>query len=661
MALVTLERSQMVVIHPMLTPKTEDRDRPFLHQQRLKPAEAESYNWQAEIKNMSSLDDILYQVSKPARYTGGEWNSIAKDWKATPIRIALAFPDIYEIGMSNLALPILYETLNNQPDVIAERVYAPWVDMETLLRYHNIPLFSLETKHPLSDFDIIGFSLGYELTYTNMLNMLDLAQVPLFSHQRQDSHPLIIAGGSCTLNPEPVADFIDLFVIGEAEEAILRLLEVFRAYKDNKRELLRKASCLPGIYVPSLYQVDYHKDGTFAGITPKAPEAKLTVERQIVTKLPQPTTKPVVPYIEVIHDRGAIEIQRGCSRGCRFCQAGMIYRPVRELPQQEITNAVAALIKNCGYNEVSLVSLSTGDYQNISGLIGRLSHKYYQDNLTLSLPSLRLDTSSIKLIESLLPRRKTTLTFAPEAGSERLRQAINKSIPEEVILDTFAAAFDKGWMNLKLYFMIGLPTETTDDIKSIVDLVNKICRLGRKIRNKPPRVRVSVATFVPKPHTPCQWLAQDTEYQLYPKHELLKQGLHRAGARLSWQDPKTSQLEAALSRGDRRLGKVISKAWESGCKLDAWSEHFDYQKWLDSFEENGLDPAFYANRDRPLDELLPWQHIDIGLTTAFLKKEYQNMWQGKETPDCRYGPCNACGLQRWQLDCQRKFKGTTTM
>ena len=608
---------------------------------------------------MASLDDILYQVSKPARYTGGEWNSIAKDWQATPIRVALAFPDTYEVGMSNLALPILYEVLNSQPDVLTERVYAPWADMETHLRHHNIPLFSLETKHPLSDFDIVGFSLGYELTYTNVLNMLDLAQIPLFSRQRNDSHPLIIAGGSSALNPEPMADFIDLFVIGEAEEAILKFLEVFRAYKDSKRQLLREASNLPGIYVPSLYQVEYHEDGTFAGITSIAPEAKLTIERQIVAKLPQPVTRPVVPYIQVVHDRAAIEIQRGCSRGCRFCQAGMIYRPVRELPEQEAIDAAAALVRNSGHNEVSLVSLSTGDYHNINGLIGQLTRNRYPDNLTLSLPSLRLDTSSVELIEALPSRRKTTLTFAPEAGSERLRQIINKSIPEEAILDTFAAVFDRGWLNLKLYFMVGLPTETIDDVKGIVDLVTKTCQLGRKTRNKPPRVRVSVATFIPKPHTPCQWLAQDTEEQLTPKHELLKQGLRRIGAQLSWQDPTTSQLEAVLSRGDRRLGKVIHKAWESGSKFDAWHEHFDYDNWLHAFKECRLEPRFYANRQRPLDELLPWHHIDIGVTLDFLKKEYHNMWQGKETPDCRHGPCNACGLQRWQSDCQQKLNETT--
>jgi len=607
---------------------------------------------------MNSLDDILYEVSRPARYSGGEWNSRVKDWQTTPIRIALAFPDVYEIGMSNLALPILYKIVNDQPDMLAERVYAPWVDMEALLRQHHIPLFGLETRHSLKDFDIIGFSLGYELTYTNVLNILDLTQIPLFSSQRKSSHPLIIAGGSCALNPEPMADFIDLFVIGEAEEAILKLLDVFRADKGKKKKLLEEAASLPGVYVPSLYEVSYHKDGTLASVVPKISQARLPIERQIVPKLLQPVTDPVVPHIRVVHDRGAVEIQRGCSRGCRFCQAGMIYRPIRELPEEQVIDAVAALVSNCGYNEISLVSLSTGDYHDISGLISQLSRKYSRDNLILSLPSLRIDTSSIELIESLPHRRKTTLTFAPEAGTERLRQVINKNISEEAMFNTFTAAFEKGWFNLKLYFMIGLPTETIDDVKGIVDFVARTSQLGRKLRNRSPGLRVSVATFVPKPHTPCQWLAQNTEDELTPKHELLKQGLRRVGVHLSWQDTKTSQLEAVLSRGDRRLGKAIQKAWELGSRFDAWQECFNYGNWLKAFQENGLDPAFYANRERLLEEILPWQHIDTGVTQNFLKKEYEGMQLGSNTPDCRHGSCNACGLQRWHPDCQQKFKTT---
>jgi radical SAM family uncharacterized protein len=605
---------------------------------------------------MNSLEDILYEVSRPARYSGGEWNSRVKDWQATQVRIALAFPDVYEIGMSNLALPILYKIINDQPDALAERVYAPWVDMEALLRQNNIPLFSLETRQPLKDFDVIGFSLGYELAYTNVLNMLDLAGIPLFSHQREDSHPLIIAGGSCALNPEPMADFIDLFVIGEAEDIIPKLLDVFRISKGNRKKLLEEAATLPGVYVPGLYKVSYRKDGTLAGIVPKKTEARLPIERQIVAELPQPVTDPVIPHIRVVHDRGAVEIQRGCSRGCRFCQAGMIYRPVRELPEEQITDAVAALINNCGYSEISLVSLSTGDYHDISGLIGQLSSKYSRDNLILSLPSLRIDASSIELIESLPHRRKTTLTFAPEAGTERLRRVINKNISEEAMFNTFAAAFEKGWFNLKLYFMVGLPTETIEDVEGIVDFVVRTSQLGKKLRNRAPGIRVSVSTFVPKPHTPCQWQAQNREDELIPKHELLKQGLRRAGVHLSWQDTKTSQLEAVLSRGDRRLGKVIHRAWELGNRFDAWQECFNYDNWLKAFQENGLDPAFYANRERPLEEILPWNHIDIGVTQTFLQREYEGMRLGKNTTDCRNEACNACGLQRWHANCAQKLK-----
>jgi len=611
---------------------------------------------------LSCPDNYLHQVTKPSRYTGGEWNSAVKDWESTPIRVALAYPDLYEIGMSNMALPILYELLNNQPDVLAERVYAPWLDMEKVMRTAVIPLFSLESKHPLRDFDIIGFSLEYELTYTNVLNMLDLSQIPPLAEERDGSYPLVIAGGSCALNPEPMADFIDLFVIGEGEEVLVELVDSFRNWKGSgasRKELLHQVATIPGIYVPGLYQVEYQDDGLIRSITPTVPQAKPSIQRRIVSHLPPPATKPVVPYIEVVHDRGAIELQRGCSRGCRFCQAGIIYRPARERPKEEIITAVGELISNCGYNEVSLVSLSTSDYQGIDELVAELSRRYQNHNFGLSLPSLRIDTFSIRLMDSLPSRRRTGLTFAPEAGSERLRRMINKNTPEDEILETAAAALDRGWTGLKLYFMLGLPTETLDDVEGIIQLVNKLHQLGSKAKGRRPQIRLSLSTFVPKPHTPFQWVGQETEPELTARHELLKLGLRRKGVKLSWHDPKVSLLEAALSRGDRRLGKVIHHAWQSGSTFDAWNECFNYENWLRAFDEAGLEPHFYAQRQRSLDELLPWSHIDVGVAPDFLKREYQRALQGKETPDCRHNTCNACGLERWQLDCRQKHAETS--
>ncbi len=604
---------------------------------------------------MTDLNSILHKVTRPARYTGGEWNSIVKDWDDTAIRVALSYPDLYEIGMSNMALPILYEILNSQPDVLAERVFAPWVDMQAVMQEEGIPLFSLESRHPLREFDIIGFSLGYELTYTNVLNMLHLAGIPALAAARDDSHPIVIAGGSCALNPEPMSDFIDLFVIGEAEQVLLELLDSLRGWKQegaSKETLLRRVATIAGIYVPSLYQVEYQPDGLLKSIKPAVPEAKPAIQRQIVAELPPPVTKPVVPYIEVIHDRGAVELQRGCSRGCRFCQAGVIYRPVRERSRQEVLEAVEELFSNCGYNEVSLVSLSTSDYPGIDRVVADLSHRL--DNLNLSLPSLHINSFSVELMDALPAQKRAGLTFAPEAGSERLRRLINKNISEDEILETFAAILQRGWTGLKLYFMLGLPAETTGDVEDIVRLVDKIRPLGREAGGRTLQIRINLSTFVPKPHTPFQWVAQATEEELNAKHELLKAGLRRKGTRVSWHDPGTSFLEGALSRGDRRLGKVIYRAWELGSIFDGWSEHFNYENWLRAFEEAGLEIGFYVHRERSPEELLPWSHIDVGVTTAFLKEEYQRALEGRYTPDCRNEACNTCGLERWLPDCQER-------
>jgi radical SAM family uncharacterized protein len=599
-------------------------------------------------------DNILHQVIKPARYTGSEWNAVIKDWDKTKLKFALGYPDLYEIGMSNMALPILYEMLNRQEDVLAERVYAPWIDMAAAMRAAGIPLLSLESKHPLKDFDIVGFSLDYELTYTNVLNILDLGQIPVLASDTNDSHPLVIAGGSSVLNPEPMSDFIDLFVIGEGEEIVLELLDSLRGWPKNKtsrKELLKQVASIPGVYVPSLYQVEYEANGVIKSITPTAAEAKPVIQRRIVDKLPPPVTRPVVPYIEVVHDRGAVEIQRGCTRGCRFCQAGIIYRPLRLRPQEEIIGAVGEIMANCGYNDISLVSLSTSDYPKIEELVASLVRNY--PDLNLSLPSLRIDSFSVKLMDSL-PRRRGGLTFAPEAGSERLRRIINKGAAEDEIIETAAAALAHGWKSLKLYFMLGLPTETNEDVEGIVQLVAKIRSLGKGM----PRVRVSLSTFIPKPHTPFQWVAQEGEDELNAKHEVLKRGLRRKGSQLSWQEPKESQLEAVLSRGDRRLGQVIYRAWKLGATFDAWDECFDYQKWRRAFEESGLEADFYARRERPLDELLPWAHIDVGVSPEFLKGEYQRAMKGKETPDCRTQRCNECGLERLSADCQQRLGAT---
>lgn len=605
---------------------------------------------------MADIDSVLSRVTKPARYTGGEWNSVVKDWESTEIRVVISYPDLYEIGMSNLGLAIIYDLLNQQPDVLAERAFAPWVDMEAEMRREGIPLFSLESKRPVKDFDIFGFSLGYELTYSNVLNLLDLAGIPVQAAERGDSLPLVIAGGSCALNPEPMAEFIDLFVVGEGEEVVTELLEVFGRWKregsGRKQELLREAAQIPGIYVPSFYKVDYQSDGTVASVKPIVAEAKPVIERRIVDKLPPTLTRPIVPYLQVIHDRAAIEIQRGCHQGCRFCQAGMIYRPVRERTQEEVVKAVDELVRNCGYDEVSLLSLSTSDYPGISNLVSTLSRRHRGGNLILSLPSLRLDTFSVELADSFEDGKKSGFTFAPEAGTEVLRRAINKAISEEGILQSIETAWERGWRNIKLYFMIGLPTETISDIEGIVSLVRKIKNIGKGRIN----VRVNASTFAPKPHTPFQWVAQASQQELAARQQVLRAGLRKVGVHLSWQDPEVSLLEGVLSRGDRRLARAIQSAWQLGCRFDAWSEHYSYEKWQNAFAEHGLDPYHYACRERPLEEVLPWAHIDSGIDVGFLKREYERTRLGQGTPNCSSGNCNLCGLQQRQDKCRKKYK-----
>ena len=596
--------------------------------------------------NQEKLERILPTVSKPGRYTGGEWNSVVKDWRATPTKVALAFPDVYDLGMSNLAIFVLYDQLNRRDDVLAERVFSPWPDMEAAMRNAGIPLYGLETRHAIMDFDLLGVSLPYEPLYTNTLNLLDLAGLPVLSTERDERFPLVVVGGHAAFNPEPMADFIDLFVLGEGEEIIHEIVDAFDEVRHADRlTQLRRMARIAGVYVPRLYGDRYLEDGTLAEIAPADPAAPPTVTKRIVPVLPPPPTRFIVPFVETVFNRAAVEIQRGCTRGCRFCQAGMVVRPVRERPLDELLAAVDEIVATTGFEEIALLSLSSADYTEIGALAEAVATRYRHRHLNISLPSLRIESFSVDLADALTGGRRTGFTFAPEAASERLRRVINKYIPEEQLLEVAEQVYSRGWRAIKLYFMIGQPTETDEDVRAIADLAQKVIRVGRRHHGRKAAVRVGVSTFVPKPHTPFQWEPMADLETIRRRQEILRQGLHGPGITFNWDDLEESLLEATLSRGDRRLGAVIRRAWQNGARFDGWHDQFRPQAWRDAFAAHSLDPAWYAQRRRLADEVFPWDHIDVGLQKRWLLTEYRNSLQEKTLLDCREH-CYACGILR---------------
>lgn len=601
------------------------------------------------------IESILSKVQKPGRYAGGELNSVVKDKQAVNIRFAFCFPDLYEVGMSHLGMKILYGLFNSQPDVWCERVFAPDADMEMQMRQNNIPLFGLESRDSIRTFDFIGFTLQYEMSFTTILHMLDLAGLPIEAQNRDEQYPLVVAGGPCACNPEPIAEFVDLFTLGEGEEVNLELFDLYRQHQQkgfNKAAFLRDAAQIEGIYVPSLYSVAYHGDGTIASVTPKD-GAPANVRKRLIMDLDNAYYPDsfVVPFIDIVHDRAMSEIFRGCIRGCRFCQAGFLYRPVREKSPETISRQSHLLCSSTGYEEFSLSSLSTSDYSHLEDLLPILLDWAEREHTNVSLPSLRVDGFSEELANRLNILRRSGLTFAPEAGTQRLRDAINKNLSEEEILETAGRAFAGGWTAVKLYFMMGLPTETMEDIEGIARLGQKIVNLFYANPNKPKgkgvTVSISVSCFVPKPFTPFQWEPQDTIEQLEEKQRRLAAAVTTKKISLNWHDARTSFLEAVFARGDRRLGKVIAEAWRRGCHLDSWSEYFDFDKWMQVFKDAGLDPAFYANRRRAFDEILPWDHLDYGVSKAFLRKENEKAAQSRTTPNCREA-CSGCGAACWK-------------